>query len=95
MGEPGDCLQRLPQSSGRAVALGGTVTKDLHIINAFAADLPGRAVTELARAEEVRWISLDAPVVKTGTTTTCTSTECIDTASLKNNYVANSKFQCN
>src|SRR5437867_10052501 len=49
--------------------LGGTVTKDLHIINAFAANLPAKAVPELAKSAGVRWVSLDASVVKT----TCTS----------------------
>jgi len=46
--------------------LGGKVTSDLHIINAFAADLSGHAVQELAQAQGVRWVSLDAPMVKTG-----------------------------
>ena len=41
--------------------LGGTVTRDLPIINAFAAEL-----LELARAEEVCWVSLDAPVTRMG-----------------------------
>ena len=46
--------------------LGGAVTADLNIINAFAAELPGKAVPELARANGVRWVSLDAPMVKAG-----------------------------
>ena len=45
--------------------LGGTVTADLHIINAFGATLPARAIAELSRADGVRWVSLDAPVVET------------------------------
>ena len=45
--------------------LGGAVTKDLYIINAFAAELPAKAVPRLARAAGVRWVSLDAPVVGT------------------------------
>ena len=40
--------------------LGGVVTKDLWIINAFAAKLPAQAVPDLARAAGVRWVSLDA-----------------------------------
>jgi serine protease AprX len=48
------------------VRLGGTITHNLHIINGFAATLPARAVPELAHAEGVRWVSLDVPVVKTG-----------------------------
>ena len=47
----------------RVAELGGTVTSDLHIINAFAAKLPGKAVTQLAQAEGVRWVSFDAPAV--------------------------------
>ena len=61
--------------------LGGTVTADLHIINGFAAELPGQAVERLARANGVRWVSLDAPIVKTG------CSECIDTNQLQNSYV--------
>ncbi len=45
-------------------ALGGTITKDLHIINGFAAELKASAVTRLAASAGVRWISLDAPMVK-------------------------------
>ncbi|MGA9347212.1 MAG: S8 family serine peptidase [Anaerolineae bacterium] len=44
--------------------MGGVVTKDLYIINAFAAELPVKAVPELAKAVGVRWVSLDAPVVE-------------------------------
>jgi serine protease AprX len=46
--------------------LGGTVTQDLHIINAFGAQVPAKAIVELARADGVRWVSLDAPVWQTG-----------------------------
>lgn len=46
--------------------MGGTVTADLHIINAFAAALPAKALPTLAAAEGVRWISLDAPMVDAG-----------------------------
>ena len=41
---------------------GGTVIRELSIINAFATKLPASAVPELARADGVRWVSLDAPV---------------------------------
>ena len=41
--------------------LGGIVTRDLPIINAIAAELPAQAALELAKAEGVRWVSLDAP----------------------------------
>jgi hypothetical protein len=43
--------------------LGGTITKDLRIINAFAAPVPARAVPELGQAPGVRWVSLDAPTI--------------------------------
>jgi len=46
--------------------LGGAVTKDLHIINAFAADMTAEAAVELARRPDVRWVSLDAPVERAG-----------------------------
>ncbi|GIV96239.1 MAG: hypothetical protein KatS3mg057_0896 [Herpetosiphonaceae bacterium] len=69
----------------QVAALGGRVTHDLHIINSFAAVLPGRAVAQLARAEGVRWISLDAPVVETAERNVCPL--CIDTSNLKNTYI--------
>lgn len=46
--------------------LGGEVTKDLHIINAFAAEMSASAALELARDPGVRWVSLDAPVERSG-----------------------------
>src|SRR4051812_9653388 len=61
--------------------LGGTVTKDLHIINAFAATLPAKGVSQLARANGVRWVSMDAPVVKTD----CSNCP-VDTTKLLNAY---------
>jgi len=44
--------------------LGGEVTKDLHIINAFATEMDAGAALELARDPGVRWVSLDAPVIR-------------------------------
>ena len=61
--------------------LGGAVTEDLYIINAFGATLPAKAVLELAQADGVRWVSLDAPMVETA------CTQCVDTTNLKNAYV--------
>jgi serine protease AprX len=57
--------------SGRTVEelvlrMGGRILRDLHIINAFATELPAETVPVLARASGVRWISLDAPVVTSG-----------------------------
>jgi subtilisin family serine protease len=59
--------------------LGGRVTKDLHIINAFAAELQAKAIPPLARAAGVRWVSLDSPVQQ--------SAMPIDTSSLKSAFV--------
>lgn len=42
--------------------VGGVVTKDLHIINALAAQLPAQAALDIARDPGVRWVSLDAAV---------------------------------
>jgi serine protease AprX len=44
--------------------LGGAVTRDLPIINAFAAQIPAEAVLELAQSPDVNWISFDGPVMK-------------------------------
>jgi serine protease AprX len=62
--------------------LGGVVTADLHIINAFAAKLRADAALELARAAGVRWVSLDAPVVRS---TSCAP--CVGGTNLKNAYI--------
>jgi serine protease AprX len=42
--------------------LGGKITKDLHIINAFAAEMSAAAALQLAASPVVRWVSPDAPV---------------------------------
>jgi serine protease AprX len=42
--------------------LGGTVTKDLHVINAFAAEMKAKDVPQLASVDGVRWVSLDVPM---------------------------------
>jgi serine protease AprX len=62
--------------------LGGAVTMDLHIINAFAARLSAQAALILARSEYVRWISLDAPTIKPSAS--CQS--CVDVSNLQNTY---------
>ncbi|MBI5876742.1 MAG: S8 family serine peptidase [Chloroflexi bacterium] len=46
--------------------LGGAITKDLHIINAFAAALPASAAITLARTDGVRWVSLDSAMIEAG-----------------------------
>jgi serine protease AprX len=66
----------------QAVArMGGTVTKDLSIINAFAASVPARSVQELSTTAGVRWVSMDAAVVKSVNNVTP-----INTANLQDVY---------
>jgi serine protease AprX len=79
-------VQKTVESQGQEVeaqvaALGGTVTSDLHIINAFAAEIPLQAAMQIARSQHVRWVSLDAPVVSSG------CAQCIETSKLANAYI--------
>lgn len=46
--------------------LGGTVTKDLHIINAFAAEMTATGARQIASSLAVRWVSLDSPLQSAG-----------------------------
>ncbi|MFL5734269.1 MAG: S8 family serine peptidase, partial [Chloroflexia bacterium] len=70
-------------SAEQAVAaLGGMVTRDLRIINAFAARMPAKAVSRLAADNSVRWVSLDAPVAKASEGCDL----CVDTSHLTNAY---------
>ena len=62
-------------------ALGGKVTKDLSIINAFAAETTAGAAAELARAASVRWVSLDAAIQPAA------CTDCVDPSKLTNAYI--------
>ncbi len=62
--------------------LEGEVTKDLGIINAFAAELPAGEVGRLARDPGVRWISFDAPMIRQGG-----PDEPIETGNLLNIYI--------
>ena len=64
-----------------ATRLGGQITLDLHIINAFGARIPARSIPELARAAGVRWISLDAPMTETA------CTPCVSSSALKSAYI--------
>ena len=59
--------------------LGGSVTRNLSIINSFSAEMTAEAAAELSRMETVRWVSLDARV----TSSACS--QCVDTANLANN----------
>ena len=87
-GHPTSRVQVLVQQQDTAnlhdvVALwGGVITKDLPIIHAVAAEVPAGAIRALAKTAGVRWVSLDAAMVSTGTT--CTA--CISTTNLKNTY---------
>lgn len=58
-------IQKLGEEAGLEAEisrLGGEITKDLHIINAFTAELSVDEALELANNPGVRWISLDAAV---------------------------------
>ncbi len=60
-------VQKAGAGSGpeqQARDLGGRITQDLHLIHAFAAELPAGAVLALAAGADIRWISLDAPVAE-------------------------------
>jgi serine protease AprX len=61
--------------------LGGKVTEDLSIINAFAAEMPAGAVVRLAGSRLIRWVSLDAKMVPAA------CTQCVDTTNLLNAYI--------
>ncbi len=52
--------------AGLVESLGGRVVKDLHILNALAAEMPAGAAADLAQHASVTWLSLDGPVVSTG-----------------------------
>ena len=54
------------QAEALVQQLGGKITKDLHIINAFAAEMRAGAAEMLASSPTVRWVSLDAPVHTSG-----------------------------
>jgi serine protease AprX len=54
------------QAEALVQQLGGKITKDLHIINAFAVEMRAGAVQELATSPAVHWVSLDAPVEQSG-----------------------------
>jgi serine protease AprX len=61
---------------------GGTIIRDLPIINGFAAQVPAGSVRNLAQYTGIRWISLDSPVVKQ----LCGGQACIDLTKLASNY---------
>lgn len=57
-----DRVERMVQAQG------GIVTKDLAIINAFAAEIKGKETLPLSLEAGVRWVSLDAPTQSAGAT---------------------------
>ena len=65
---------------GQVAKLGGKVTQDLSIINAFAAEMPAQAAVELSHMGAVRWVSLDAKLASSA------CTQCVDTSKLANSY---------
>lgn len=69
--------------------LGGEVTSDLHIINAFGAKMPAISLNELAKADGVRWVSLDGAMQSSTVNyfdTWATETGSNVTTSLTNNF---------
>jgi serine protease AprX len=67
---------------------GGQITKNLGMINAFAAELPARAVEALSHNPNVRWISPDAPVTSS-TVTSSTVRDEFNSVSFGNNNGSN------
>lgn len=62
-------VQQFAGASGaedQVAALGGEVVVDLHIINAFAAEMTAEAAVDLAQSGSVRWVSLDGAVESAG-----------------------------
>jgi serine protease AprX len=57
----------------RVAALGGEITKELGIIQAFVAQMSARSAVELAASPGVRWVSLDAPVQSSAETASFTA----------------------
>jgi serine protease AprX len=77
-------VQKLAGTAGvedRVRELGGIVTHDLKIINAFSAEMTARTTLEIAHSSGVRWVSLNAPMVSTA------CAKCVDTSKLANAYI--------
>ncbi len=90
--DPGQMVQVIVQKSARTDtpdnlvrSLGGTITQQLDIINAFAAQMPAGAIARVADGGSVRAITPDAPVQESGTTTTGCS-QCMPTNVLMQVY---------
>ena len=68
--QKGDTTNRAEKLSTQ---LGGKIIKDLHIINAFAVELPAGAVSQLGGSSSVKWVSLDAAVTQSDDSTPSTA----------------------
>ena len=78
-------VQKVAGATGmeeRVSALGGQITQDLHIINAFAAEMSAKDAVQLSKTSGVRWVSLDAAM----DSSVCS--KCIDTSKLANAYIS-------
>lgn len=69
--------------------LGGAITNDLHIIDAFAAEMRAGSALELARSDGVRWVSLDAPMQPTALEGSTVRDEFSDVSYTNNNGTQN------
>lgn len=67
--------------SSEITRLGGKVTAELEIIRSVAVEIDAEGALQLSKLNNVRWISLDAPMESS----TCSG--CIDTSSLANTYI--------
>ena len=63
-------------------ALGGKITQDLYIINAFAAEMSAKDAVQLSKATDVLWVSLDAAMESSA------CSQCVDTSKLANAYIS-------
>jgi serine protease AprX len=78
-------VQKMAGTSGieeRVAALGGLVSQDLRIINAFAAEMSAFEAVQLSKTAGVRWVSLDAEMESNA------CWQCIDTSKLVNAYIS-------
>ncbi|MDQ6695090.1 MAG: S8 family peptidase [Chloroflexota bacterium] len=71
---PDQKVSIIVQKTGKAdgpeklvTGLGGEITRDLHIINAFSASVTAKDVPQIAKSADVRWVSMDAPVSQSST----------------------------
>ncbi len=65
----------------QVASLGGQVTQNLRIINAFAAEMSARDAVQLSKTSGVHWVSLDASMQSSA------CSQCVDTSKLENAYI--------